>query len=173
MSPAQVELQGVSLVVLSFFRDLDAATDLADTVAAAGGIMGAAVCCAENGGDPNDDWTTCDRDRDMLLDRSLFNSLSAADKGLNSFSVALLRQIHDRAMHAEHPRAQVQTVMLVQQPPVSGCTALCQPAALLACYVLWISVLVVKDLTFRCLLLHTPCHGQLIHLVAACCCTNT
>lgn len=67
----QVELQGVSLVVLSFFRDLEAATELANTVAAAGGIMGAAVCCAENGGDPNDDWTTCDRDRDMLLDRLL------------------------------------------------------------------------------------------------------
>ena len=66
---AQVELQGVSLVVLSFFRDLDAATELADIVKRAGGIMGAAVCCAENGGDPNDDWTTCDRDRDMLLDR--------------------------------------------------------------------------------------------------------
>ena len=67
---AQVELQGVSLVVLSFFRDLGEATRLADMVKQAGGIMGAAVCCAENGGDPNDDWTTCDRDRDMLLDRS-------------------------------------------------------------------------------------------------------
>ncbi|KAL3148520.1 hypothetical protein ABBQ38_013959 [Trebouxia sp. C0009 RCD-2024] len=65
----KVELQGVSLVVLSFFRDLEAATELANTVAAAGGIMGAAVCCAENGGDPDDDWTTCDRDRDILLDR--------------------------------------------------------------------------------------------------------
>ena len=72
----------MSLVVLSFFRDLDAATQLADTVAAAGGIMGAAVCCAENGGDPNDDWTTCDRDRDILLDRWIFNSLNAADTGL-------------------------------------------------------------------------------------------
>ena len=66
----QVELQGVSLVVLSFFRDHAAAVELADTVQAAGGILGAAVCCAENGGDPNDDWTTCDRDRDLLLDRS-------------------------------------------------------------------------------------------------------
>ena len=72
--PAQVELQGVSLVVLSFFRDLDAATELANTVAAAGGIMGAAVCCAENGGDPNDDWTTCDSDRDVLLDRSVYEA---------------------------------------------------------------------------------------------------
>ena len=74
---AQVELQGVSLVVLSFFRDLEAATQLADMVKKAGGIMGAAVCCAENGGDPNDDWTTCDRDRDMLLDRSPFSLLAA------------------------------------------------------------------------------------------------
>lgn len=89
VSPAQVELQGVSLVVLSFFRDLDAATDLADTVAAAGGIMGAAVCCAENGGDPNDDWTTCDRDRDTLLDRSILNSLTAGDTRLNVFFVPL------------------------------------------------------------------------------------
>ena len=72
----------MSLVVLSFFRDRDAATVLADTVAAAGGIMGAAVCCAENGGDPNDDWTTCDQDRDELLDRSLPNGLFAANMGM-------------------------------------------------------------------------------------------
>lgn len=65
----QVELQGVSLVVLSFFRDEAKAVQLADLVQQAGGILGAAVCCAENGGDPNDDWTTCDRDRDVLLDR--------------------------------------------------------------------------------------------------------
>lgn len=79
-------------MVLSFFRDLDAATQLADTIAAAGGIMGAAVCCAENGGDPNDDWTTCDQDRDTLLDRSLFNSFNAADTGLNGFFVTPLTQ---------------------------------------------------------------------------------
>ncbi len=65
----QVELQGVSLVVLSFFRDEQKAVQLANLVKSAGGMLGAAVCCAENGGDPNDDWTTCDRDRDMLLDR--------------------------------------------------------------------------------------------------------
>lgn len=65
----QVELQGVSLVVLSFFRDEAAATALADLVAAHGGILGAAVCCAEKGGDPSDDWTTCEADRDELLDR--------------------------------------------------------------------------------------------------------
>ena len=38
-------------------------------VAAHGGILGAAVCCAERGGDPSDDWTTCEADRDLLLDR--------------------------------------------------------------------------------------------------------
>lgn len=53
----KVELQGVSLVVLSFFRDEAAATALADLVAQHGGILGAAVCCAEKGGDPSDDWT--------------------------------------------------------------------------------------------------------------------
>ncbi|KAL4440630.1 hypothetical protein ABPG75_003631 [Micractinium tetrahymenae] len=63
-----VELQGVSLVVLSF-RDEAAATALADLVAAHGGILGAAVCCAEKGADPSDDWTTCEQDRDELLDR--------------------------------------------------------------------------------------------------------
>ena len=66
---AQVELQGVSLVVLSFFREEEEAVKLADLVKEAGGILGAAVCCAENGGDPKDDWTTCDRDRGLLLDR--------------------------------------------------------------------------------------------------------
>lgn len=65
----KVELQGVSLVVLSFFRDLDSATQLADLVAQHGGLLGAAVCCAERGGDPEDDWTTCEADRDVLLDR--------------------------------------------------------------------------------------------------------
>ena len=64
-----VELQGVSLVALSFFRDEAAAAALADTVAAHGGALGAAVCCAEDGGDPADEWTTCARDRHALLDR--------------------------------------------------------------------------------------------------------
>ena len=59
----------MSLVTLSHFRDLAAATALADTVAAHGGLLGAAVCCAERGGCPDDDWTTCERDRDELLDR--------------------------------------------------------------------------------------------------------
>ncbi len=42
---------------------------LADLVASHGGILGAAVCCAERGGEPADDWTTCEEDRDELLDR--------------------------------------------------------------------------------------------------------
>ena len=65
----KVELQGVSLVALSFFRDEAKAKRLADIVAEHGGLLGAAVCCAEQGGLPEDDWTTCDRDRDTLLDR--------------------------------------------------------------------------------------------------------
>jgi cytosine/adenosine deaminase-related metal-dependent hydrolase len=65
----QVELQGVSLVTLSFFRDDDAGAALADTVAAAGGILGAAVCCTHRGGLPDDDATTCESDRHALLDR--------------------------------------------------------------------------------------------------------
>ena len=48
----QVELQAVCLVVLSFFRDREAAVRLADTVAEHRGVLGAAVCCAENGGSP-------------------------------------------------------------------------------------------------------------------------
>ncbi|KAK9817658.1 hypothetical protein WJX72_000267 [[Myrmecia] bisecta] len=65
----KVELQGVSLVALSFFRNEANAKALADTVAEHGGVLGAAVCCAENGGDLSDDWTTCPRDRSQLLDR--------------------------------------------------------------------------------------------------------
>lgn len=66
----RVELQGVALVALSHFRDAAWAKQLADTVQAHGGILGACVCCSDNGGDPSDDWTTCERDRDLLLDRS-------------------------------------------------------------------------------------------------------
>ena len=65
----RVALQGVSLVALSFYRDEAAAARLADLVAAHGGLLGAAVCCAERGGDPADDWTTCEADRGALLDR--------------------------------------------------------------------------------------------------------
>lgn len=65
----RVELQGVSLVVLSYFRDEKAAVKLADTVKVAGGILGCAVCCSEFGGRHDDDWTTCNRDRTELLDR--------------------------------------------------------------------------------------------------------
>lgn len=65
----RVELQGVSLVTLSFFRDEEAARRLADVVAAHGGLMGAAVCSTDRGGLEDEDWTTCARDRDLLLDR--------------------------------------------------------------------------------------------------------
>ena len=65
----QVELQGVSLVALSFFRDELVAERLADIVAEHGGALGACVCCAEIGGHPSDEWTTCESDRDMLLSR--------------------------------------------------------------------------------------------------------
>ena len=70
----------MALTVLSFFRDEAAAAALADTVAAHGGVLGAAVCCAEDGGDPADEWTTCAEDRDALLDRVL--ALAAA-RGLD------------------------------------------------------------------------------------------
>eukprot|EP00803_Ostreobium_quekettii_P010938 evm.model.scf_1031.2 EVM.evm.TU.scf_1031.2 scf_1031:12303-14680(+) len=66
---SRVELQGVSLSLLSFFRDLEQATALADLVEREGGVLGAAVCCGELGGSEKDDYTTCDSDRDMLLDR--------------------------------------------------------------------------------------------------------
>jgi len=65
----RVDVQGVSLVALSFFRDEEAARKLADVVAEHKGLLGAAVCCAERGGHPEDDWTTCEKDRDELLDR--------------------------------------------------------------------------------------------------------
>ena len=85
----QVELQAVSLVVLSFFRDEQAATQLADLVAAHGGILGAAVCCAEKGGDPSDDWTTCEADRDALLDRWLGGAMLARQAALSIRQAAL------------------------------------------------------------------------------------
>lgn len=75
-----MELQGVCLVVLSFFRDAEAAAALADTVAAHDGVLGAAVCCAEDGGKPEDDWTTCEADRDMLLDRCVNVSALSSTK---------------------------------------------------------------------------------------------
>jgi cytosine/adenosine deaminase-related metal-dependent hydrolase len=49
-------------------RDERVAAVLADTVASYRGILGAAVCCSDDGGLPHDDWTTCERDRDELLD---------------------------------------------------------------------------------------------------------
>lgn len=78
----KMEIQGVSLVVLSFFRNKKAAIELADLVAEHGGLLGAAICCAERGGDPEDDWTTCDRDRDELLD-FIFNLAKERDLDLD------------------------------------------------------------------------------------------
>eukprot|EP00873_Tetraselmis_striata_P044172 jgi/Tetstr1/464436/TSEL_000109.t2 len=74
----RIELQGVSLVVLSYFRDLEAGATLADTIKAAGGILGCAVCCSESGGMDDDDWTTCNTDRPQLLDR-IFGLAKARD----------------------------------------------------------------------------------------------
>lgn len=64
----RVELQAVSLVVLSFFRDKDAAERLADVVQKFGGVLGAAVSCSDAGGTQMDDWTTCGEDMPSLLD---------------------------------------------------------------------------------------------------------
>lgn len=65
----KVEIQGVALVVLSYFRDEHAGQRLAETVKEHGGILGAAVCCSEKGGLSDDEWTTCPGDREELLDR--------------------------------------------------------------------------------------------------------
>ena len=65
----QVEMQAVALVTLSAYRDAAASERLADTVKQHGGVLGACVCCAEDGGLPSDELTTCHRDRDQLLDR--------------------------------------------------------------------------------------------------------
>ncbi|GMH42478.1 hypothetical protein BSKO_10397 [Bryopsis sp. KO-2023] len=65
----KVEIQGVALVVLSYFRDMDAGRCLAETVKKNGGVLGAAVCCSEKGGLEDDEWTTCPGDREELLDR--------------------------------------------------------------------------------------------------------
>ncbi|KDD74274.1 hypothetical protein H632_c1439p0, partial [Helicosporidium sp. ATCC 50920] len=65
----RVELQGVALVPLSFFRDAAAARALAKKVAEHGGVLGAAVCCGDRGGFAEDEFTTCAADRSELLDR--------------------------------------------------------------------------------------------------------
>lgn len=65
----QVEIQGVALVVLSYFRDLEKSRKLAQLVKEKGGILGAAVSCSDKGGLEEDDWTTCSSDREVLLDR--------------------------------------------------------------------------------------------------------
>lgn len=67
----RVALQGVALVTLSFFADAAAAERLAQDVAAAGGVLGAAVCCSDLGGLEGDVHTTCGAQLPFLLD-SLF-----------------------------------------------------------------------------------------------------
>lgn len=74
----KVELQAVSLVVLSFYRDEDAAVRLADVVQQFGGVLGAAVSCSDAGGTDRDDWTTCGAEMPHLLD-TIFKLASERD----------------------------------------------------------------------------------------------
>ena len=64
----RIELQGVSLAILRFFRDEKAGAALADQVKAHGGILGAAVSCTDRGGHPDDVYTTCGEEMPALLD---------------------------------------------------------------------------------------------------------
>mmetsp|Transcript_10524 Transcript_10524/g.25745 ORF Transcript_10524/g.25745 Transcript_10524/m.25745 type:complete len:503 (+) Transcript_10524:168-1676(+) len=64
----RMELQGVSLSILAFFRDEVAAAELADQVKAHGGVLGAAVSCTDRGGTADDIWTTCGEEMPALLD---------------------------------------------------------------------------------------------------------
>ena len=64
----KLELQGVSLSVLSFFRDKTKARSLAQIVKSRGGVLGAAVSCSDAGGTPLDPLTTCGEDMPELLD---------------------------------------------------------------------------------------------------------
>jgi len=64
----KIELQGVSLSVLSFFRDENKARALAQMVKSYGGVLGAAVSCSDAGGTPTDHITTCGDDMPKLLD---------------------------------------------------------------------------------------------------------
>ena len=64
----KIELQGVSLSVLSFFRDEVRARKLASEVRASGGVFGCAVSCSDEGGTALDDVTTCGDEIHGLLD---------------------------------------------------------------------------------------------------------
>mgnify|MGYP002629844162 FL=1 len=64
----KVELQGVSLSILSFFRDREASRELARQVKECKGILGAAVSCSDYGGTDLDPHTTCGNDLHKLLD---------------------------------------------------------------------------------------------------------
>ena len=65
----KIELQGVSLSILRFFRDEVSAAELADRVKANGGILGAAVSCTDRGGHADDIYTTCGEELPQLLER--------------------------------------------------------------------------------------------------------
>ena len=65
----RIELQGVSLSILSFFKDEHASRNLARTVKAHKGILGAAVSCSDYGGTDLDPFTTCGDELHTLLDK--------------------------------------------------------------------------------------------------------
>ena len=65
----RIELQGVSLSILSFFKDEHASRNLARTVKGHKGILGAAVSCSDYGGTDFDPHTTCGDELHTLLDR--------------------------------------------------------------------------------------------------------
>jgi cytosine/creatinine deaminase len=59
----------LTMTFVVLLRDEKKSEVLADTVKEYDGILGAAVCCSDKGGLETDDWTTCDNDRGVLLDR--------------------------------------------------------------------------------------------------------
>jgi cytosine/adenosine deaminase-related metal-dependent hydrolase len=65
----RIELQGVSLSILSFFKDEHSSRNLARTVKAHKGILGAAVSCSDYGGTDLDPHTTCGDEIHALLDK--------------------------------------------------------------------------------------------------------
>mmetsp|Transcript_17736 Transcript_17736/g.43922 ORF Transcript_17736/g.43922 Transcript_17736/m.43922 type:complete len:473 (-) Transcript_17736:1769-3187(-) len=93
----RVELQGVSLCILRFFRDEAAAAALADHVKAHGGVFGAAVSCTDRGGHADDVYTTCGEELPALLD-TMFRLANErgldldfhVDENLNEVSKGLL-----------------------------------------------------------------------------------
>ena len=64
----RIELQAVALTLLSSFRDKSYGEEVVNLVASHGGVLGAAVCCGEDGGTDADDLTTCGKELPTLLD---------------------------------------------------------------------------------------------------------